>query len=66
MDKYKMKITLMKDHETPTAYYKAGETIEVSEAEYDWLMGIYLSERQVESEFVKEFDKKLEPLRKQK
>lgn len=39
------KIKLMKDHETPEGRFKAGETIEVDETTYDWLMGIYLSER---------------------
>ena len=43
-----MEITLMKDHVTPLAEYKAGETIEVTEQEYDWLMSIYAADRRLE------------------
>jgi hypothetical protein len=35
-------ITLLKDLETPTAYHKAGETVEVDEPTYDWLMAQYM------------------------
>lgn len=38
-------IKLMKDHETPEGRFKAGESIEVDETTYNWLMDIYLSER---------------------
>ena len=58
-----MKITLQKDHECPQGLFKAGETIEVDEATYDWLMSIYIADRQQNSQFVEEFEKKLAPLK---
>lgn len=61
-----MKITLLKDHSTPEGYFKAGEEIDVDEATYDWLMGIYLSERQSLTNVVEAQDKKFEALRKNK
>jgi hypothetical protein len=39
------KIKLLKDHECPEGFFKAGETIEVDEATYSWLMNVYLDER---------------------
>lgn len=58
-----MKITLLKDHESPEGNFKAGETIEVDEATYNWLMSVYMAERvvQVEAEA-----KAVEQLRKHK
>lgn len=35
----------MKDHESPDGKFKAGETIEVDTATYNWLMSVYLEER---------------------
>ena len=61
-----MKIRLLKDHETPQGTYKAGEEIDVDEATYDWLMGIYMSERLALNQELKAFEKKIEPLRKKK
>lgn len=61
-----MQITLLKDHETPDGLKKAGETIEVSETEYDWLMSVYLQDRKELTATAEEFDKKLKPLRKKK
>lgn len=39
------KIKLLKDHETPRGNFKAGETIDVDKATYDWLMSVYLQDR---------------------
>lgn len=44
------KITLLKDHESPEGNFRAGDTIEVNEETYDWLMSVYLSERIVQVE----------------
>lgn len=60
-----MKITLQKDHMSPEGTFKAGETIEVDEATYDWLMSIYLAERQQDLRLAEEYDKKVTQLRKQ-
>lgn len=61
-----MKITLLKDHMCPEGHFKAGETIEVDEATYDWLMQVYLAERREQMNLLETQDKKLEPLRKKK
>lgn len=53
-----MLITLLKDHVTPTAHYKAGETIEVSEQTYDWLMSVYAEDRTREAELLKQIEPK--------
>lgn len=54
-----MKITLLKDHESPQGKFKAGETIEVDEATYDWLMSVYLAERGVQVEAEAKAEKQL-------
>ena len=38
-------IKLLMDHEHAGKSYKAGETIEVDEATYDWLMDVYFEKR---------------------
>ena len=53
------KIKLMKDHETPEGRFKAGETIEVDEATYAWLMDVYLTERKALVARLEEADKTL-------
>jgi hypothetical protein len=52
-------IKLMKDHETPEGRFKKGESIEVDEVTYDWLMGIYLEERKALVAQIAEADKTL-------
>lgn len=58
-----MQITLLKDHETPTGSFKAGEVIEVDEATYNWLMSVYMAERK---QLVEAEAKAVEQLRKHK
>lgn len=53
------KITLLKDLETQDGYFKAGEEVEVSDEHYDWLMGIYMAERAVQVQQMKEGEKRI-------
>lgn len=54
-----MSITLLKDHDAgPEGYFKAGETIEVTEQMYDWLQGIYLADKLKVQEELKVADEK--------
>lgn len=36
---------MLKDHECPEGFFKAGETIEVDIGTYNWLMQVYLEDR---------------------
>lgn len=54
-----MTITLLKDHDAgPDGYFKAGETIEVTEQMYDWLQGIYLADKLKAQDELKAADEK--------
>lgn len=53
-----MTITLLKDHDTPEGYFKAGETIEVEEHIYDWLQSIYAADKLKAVEELKVVDQK--------
>jgi hypothetical protein len=42
------KITLLLNHETPTGNYQAGDEIEVTDWEYEYLIRVYMKMRQEE------------------
>jgi len=55
-----MSITLLKDHDAgPEGYFKAGETIEVTEQMYDWLQSIYAADKLKAVEEMKAADEKM-------
>jgi len=56
--KYTMKtIKLLKDHEHYGTSYKAGDSIEVSDEDYKFLMDVYLKDRQELVSKIQEADK---------
>ena len=52
-------IKLLKNHVDKGIEYAAGETIEVSDEDYKWLMEIYLAERKDLVKSLEKADKKL-------
>jgi len=42
------KIKLLKDHEQNGVLYKAGTTVEVDVKTYDWLLTVYVAEREAQ------------------
>jgi hypothetical protein len=53
-------ITLLNNLETPDGFFKTGETVEVSDELFDYLMDRYREQRQVEAEKNAEAKKFLE------
>lgn len=56
-------IKLLRDHETPEGNFKAGEMIEVTDEQYEWLMAYY---RSLRAEQVEVETKALDVLKKAK
>lgn len=49
------KIRLIMDHKSGNTNYKAGETIEVSDSEYEFIMECYKAQKQRVAPFVEAF-----------
>lgn len=47
------KIKLMKNHEENGVTYKEGEVIEVSDDQYEWLMSVYMADRNAQVQDMK-------------
>lgn len=54
-----MKIKLMKDHKHHGVKYKAGEEIEVTKEEYDFLVNVYVADRKQVIEKAQKIEKTL-------
>lgn len=57
-----MKIILLKDHHRGDEFFRAGEEIDVSEQEYEFIMKYYMDERKVQvqkNQVAKEFLQKI-------